>query len=85
MLRISEINTKTEFFNMKGYWDQTLTTTIDNNVFLTWEKTTTSASFLRNDFAIKILCTTEGNEIISIAPFRVTHKGLRSHFGDDVS
>ncbi len=83
MLRISEINTKTEFFNMKGYWDQTLTTTIDNNVFLTWEKTTTSASFLRNDFAIKILCTTEGNEIISIAPFRVTHKGLRSHFGDD--
>ena len=84
MLRISEINTKTEYFNMKGYWDQTLTTTIDNDVFLTWEKTTPSASFLSNDFALKILCTTEGNEIISIAPFHATHKGLKSHFGDGV-
>jgi hypothetical protein len=81
MLRISEINTKREFFEMKGYWDQTLNKSVENNIFLTWEKMAPSVNSLENNSTLKILCASEGNEIVGIAPFRITRKGLSGRFG----
>jgi hypothetical protein len=76
MLRISEINTKMEFFEMKNRWDQTLNKSVEDNVFLTWEKMAPSVNYLGSHSSLKILCATEGDELVGIAPFRVTRKGL---------
>jgi hypothetical protein len=83
VLRISEINTKREFFEMKDRWDQILNKSTENNIFLTWEKMAPSVYSLGNNTALKILYASEGNEIVGIAPFRITRKGL-GHLGYSV-
>jgi hypothetical protein len=72
LLQISEITTKKQFLEMKNYWDQTLDKSLENNIFLTWEKMAPSVNYLPNNSSLKILCATEGNELVGIAPFRIT-------------
>ena len=81
MLCISEINTKKQFFEMKNCWDQTLNKSRENSIFLTWEKMVPSVNYLPNNSSLKILCATEDNELVGIAPFRITRKGLSGPFG----
>ena len=66
---------------MKNHWDQALNKSSENNIFLTWEKMAPSVSYLGNNSSLKILCATEGNELVGIAPFRITRKGLNGPFG----
>jgi hypothetical protein len=65
---------------MKNYWDQTLDKSLENNIFLTWEKMAPSVNYLPNNSSLKILCATEGNEFVGIAPFRITRKRLTGPF-----
>ncbi len=79
MLEISEINTKKEFYDLHDFWDETLKISIENNIFLTWEKMAPSVNYLEKNSSLKILCATEDNRLIGIAPFRITYKGLKGH------
>ena len=81
MLKISEINTKKQFYEMRNRWNQTLNNSKDNNIFLTWEKMAPSVNQLGKDSTIKILCATDGVELVGIAPLRKTHKNLRGNSG----
>jgi CelD/BcsL family acetyltransferase involved in cellulose biosynthesis len=81
MLQISEVNTKKEFYDMKKYWDLVLNKSVENNIFLTWEKMAPSVNQLEEANALKILCATEGNELVGIAPFRISRRGLKGLLG----
>ena len=81
MLKICEINTKQEFYELKKHWDEALTKSIENHIFLTWEKMAPSVNHLDKNSTIKILCATENEKIVAIAPFRLTHKGLKGPLG----
>ena len=81
VLHISEITTKKQFLEMKNYWDQTLNKSLENNIFLTWEKMAPSVDNLANNSSLKILCATENNELVGIAPFRITRKHLPGLLG----
>lgn len=79
-LTISEIKTKRQFYEMKSSWDQALNKSLENNIFLTWEKMAPSVNFLEKESSLKILCATECNEIVGIAPFRITQRRLMGLF-----
>jgi CelD/BcsL family acetyltransferase involved in cellulose biosynthesis len=81
LLIISEINTKKEFFELESQWDKALNRSIENNIFLTWEKMAPSVKHLGRNSSLKILCATENNKLVGIAPLRITHKGLKGYFG----
>ena len=81
MLQISEINSKKQFYEMRTRWNQTLDKSKDNSIFLTWEKMAPSVNQLKKECTIKILCATEGNELVGIAPFRKTRKNLKGNLG----
>ena len=81
MLEINEINTKGEFYELQNFWDETLNRSIENNIFLTWEKMVCSVDHLEKNSSLKILCATEDNKLVGIAPFRITHRGLKGHLG----
>ena len=81
MLQISEINTKKQFYEMRTRWNQTLDKSKDNNIFLTWEKMAPSVNQLDKESSIKILCATDGIELVGIAPFRKTRRSLKANFG----
>lgn len=81
MLQISEINTKSQFYEMRSNWNKTLNQSIEKNIFLTWEKMAPSVNLLEKKSSLKILCATEGNKLVGIAPFRKTRKSLNGHFG----
>ncbi len=84
MLKINEIYTKKQFLNMRKCWDTTLNKSIENNIFLTWEKMAPSVNLLEKESALKILCITEETELIGIAPFRKTRKSLKGNFGYNI-
>ena len=81
MLQISEINTKKQFYEMRTRWNQTLDKSKENNIFLTWEKMAPSVDQLDKKSSIKILCATDGIELVGIAPFRKTRRSLKANFG----
>jgi hypothetical protein len=81
MLEINEINTKKEFYDLQNFWDETLNKSIEDNIFLTWEKMAPSVNHLGQKSTLKILCATENNKLVGIAPFRITHKGLKGYLG----
>jgi hypothetical protein len=66
---------------MKKYWDLVLNKSVENNIFLTWEKMAPSVNQLEAANSLKILCASEGNELVGIAPFRITRRSLKGHFG----
>ena len=66
---------------MKNDWNKTLKKSGENNIFLTWEKMAPSVNSLGKESSLKILCATEGNELVGIAPFRITHRSLKGHIG----
>jgi hypothetical protein len=80
-LRISEVKTREEFYEMRNRWDRVLCKSADNNIFLSWEKMAPSVNHLEQNSSLKILCASEDNNLIAIAPFRITHKGLKGHLG----
>ena len=84
VLQISEINTKEQFYEMKNYWDETLNRSTENNIFLTWEKMAPSVNYMEAKSSLKILCATEGNELVGIAPFRITHRRLKGLLSYDI-
>jgi hypothetical protein len=81
VLRISEINTKREFYELENYWNNALNRSIENNIFLTWEKMAPSVNHLGQNSSLRILCATESNKLVGIAPLRITHIGLKGYFG----
>ena len=84
MLEINEINTKGEFYELQNFWDETLNRSTENNIFLTWEKMAPSVNHLEQNSSLKILCATEDTKLVGIAPFRITHKGLKGYLGYDI-
>jgi CelD/BcsL family acetyltransferase involved in cellulose biosynthesis len=81
MLQVNEINTTNQFYEMRKYWDEVLNKSSENNIFLSWEKMAPSVNHLERENSLKILCATEGNQLVGIAPFRMTQRGLKGHLG----
>ena len=81
MIQISEINSKEQFYEIKKEWNKILNKSAENNIFLTWEKMAPSVNHLGKESSLKILCATEGNKLIGIAPFRITPRSLTGHLG----
>ncbi|MBK5133748.1 GNAT family N-acetyltransferase [Candidatus Bathyarchaeota archaeon] len=84
MLKISEIYTKKQFNNMRKCWNVTLNKSLENNIFLTWEKMAPSVNLIEKESTLKILCASEETELIGIAPFRKTRKSLKGNFGYNI-
>lgn len=76
IFQISEVKTRKQFYEMKDSWDEVLNKSPDDNIFLTWEKMAPSVNLMKRDGTIKILCATEANELVGIAPFRITRGSL---------
>ena len=66
---------------MRRDWNKTLNCSIENNIFLTWEKMAPSVNSMKKEHSLKILCASEGNKIVGIAPFRKTRRSLSGNFG----
>ncbi len=66
---------------MRGYWDSILNFSMENNIFLTWEKMAPSVNHMKKEHSLKILCAYEGDRIVGIAPFRKTRKSVAGNFG----
>jgi hypothetical protein len=79
LLQIREINTKKEFYDLKNCWDKILDSSIEDNIFLTWEKMAPSVNHLGQNSLLKILCATEDDRLVGIAPFRFTYKELKGY------
>jgi hypothetical protein len=61
---------------MRNVWEKTLTSSVENNIFLTWEKTAPSVNQLRDEKSLRILYATDENGVIGVAPFRKTQKSI---------
>ena len=62
---------------MRKLWNKTLNKSAENNIFLTWEKMAPSINQIENENSIKIICATENNKLIGIAPFRKTKRSIK--------
>ena len=77
MLQINEVNTKSQFYKMRKTWNKTLNNSLENSIFLTWEKMAPSVNQIKEKNSLKILCASEAGKIVGIAPFRKTTKSLK--------
>jgi CelD/BcsL family acetyltransferase involved in cellulose biosynthesis len=84
LLRVTEINSFSEFLEMQDYWNKVLGKCHDNNVFLTWENTFSNARLLEKGERLKILLVTDENKIVSIAPFKQSPYSLGGFLSYDV-
>jgi CelD/BcsL family acetyltransferase involved in cellulose biosynthesis len=83
-LQIHEINTKKQFYKMRKHWNNTLNESLENNIFLTWEKMAPSVNRLEKENQLKILYATDSDKLVGIAPFRKSRRSLKGHLNYDV-
>jgi hypothetical protein len=62
---------------MRYLWEKTLSRSVENNIFLTWEKTAPSVNQLKDENSLRVLCATDENGVIGFAPFRKSQKSIR--------
>lgn len=83
-LKIREINTCDQFFELKDYWNKVLKRSRDNHIFLTWEFLSTYVKHFGKETKLKILYIEDKNEIIAIAPLRQSRNSLKNCLGYNV-
>lgn len=77
IMQVEELDDAEDFYVMRDLWEKTLHRSLENNIFLTWEKTAPSIEHLTDKSSLRILCATENDKLVGIAPFRKTQKRLR--------
>lgn len=61
---------------MRNLWENTLCRSLENNIFLTWEKTAPSVNKLKDDNCLRILYAIDKNSVVGVAPFWITKKSV---------
>src|SRR3972149_7050095 len=69
-LKIHEVTTVDQFFELRNCWNDVLERSKDNSLFLTWEHIAVSVKNLSGNQKLKILYVTIANKIVAIAPLR---------------
>jgi len=64
---------------MRSEWNQVLDGISDNTLFLSWERMTPGVKYLGQGSTLKILCATDGEEILGIAPLRKSGRFFNGH------
>jgi hypothetical protein len=64
---------------MRSEWSQVLDGISDNTLFLSWERMAPGVRYLKQGSAIKILCATDGEEILGIAPLKKSSRFVNGH------
>lgn len=65
---------------MRSEWNQVLNESSDNTLFLSWERMAPAVKYLEQGSTLKILCATDGEEILGIAPLRKSGRFFKGHF-----
>lgn len=81
---IREINTKRQFYELRSHWNQILNRSVENSIFLTWEKMEPLVRRMGMKNSLKILYATECDRVVAIAPFRKTRRSLTGKLGYDI-
>ena len=78
-LKVYEINSANEFYNMRNEWNTLLKRTNDNTLFLSWERMAPGIKYLNPGSKLSILYATDGKEILGIAPLRKSNRCFNGH------
>jgi hypothetical protein len=78
-LRVIEVNSFNEFYDMRSEWNRFLNGISDNTHFLSWERMAPGVKYLEQGSTLKILCATDGKEILGIAPLRKSNRYFNGH------
>jgi hypothetical protein len=78
-LEVKEINSVDEFYGMRSEWNKVLNEISDNTFFLSWERMAPGVKYLDQGSTLKILCATDGEEILGIAPLRKSRYFYHGH------
>lgn len=81
MLSITEINTLSDFLELRHNWNKVLTRSRENNIFLTWEYLSTYWKHFGNKAKLRIICVKYKDDIIAIAPLRQSFYGFVGSIG----
>ncbi len=76
MLKIREIYDFDQFTGLREQWNQLLSKSDDNNVFLTWEWLSTWWRHFGKERKLRILLAHEGEEIVAAAPLMLSRYNL---------
>lgn len=68
MLTVTKISSKKDFYNLRNDWNDLLSKSESNNIFLTWEWLYNWWEIFGYDKELKILLVKEDNKLIGIAP-----------------
>jgi CelD/BcsL family acetyltransferase involved in cellulose biosynthesis len=68
MLKVKELNEYDQFLELREQWNNVLSKSKDNEVFLTWEWLSTWWRHYGKDRELKILLAEDGEKIVAIAP-----------------
>lgn len=82
MLSVTEINTFNDLLELRRDWNKILAKSRDNNIYLTWEYTSTFWKHFGKGKKLRILCLADKTGIIAIAPLRqsrYSYAGLLSY------
>jgi hypothetical protein len=64
---------------MRNEWNRVLDETEDNTFFLSWERLAPGVKYLGQGKKLKILCATDGEKILGIAPLRKSARSINGH------
>jgi CelD/BcsL family acetyltransferase involved in cellulose biosynthesis len=78
-LHVQEVDNATAFAALRPQWNELLRDSASDNPFLTWEWQYTWWTHLRESSALRLILVRSGDELIAIAPLRLT-TGQRSWF-----
>jgi len=84
MLKVNEINEINRLFELRHEWNDVLERSRDNHVYLTWEWQSAYWKHFGKERKLRILCITDTNEIIAIAPLRQSRYSFANLFGYNV-
>ena len=75
-MQVHKLEDKSQFYVMRNIWENTLNRSVENSIFLTWEKMAPSVNQLNDESFLRILYAIDDNLLVGIAPFRKTRKSL---------
>ncbi len=76
MLKVKEIDDFEQFVALRDQWNQVLSKSEDNNVFLTWEWLSTWWRHFGKERKLTVLLAQEGENIVAAAPLMISSYNL---------
>ncbi|MHA2009442.1 MAG: GNAT family N-acetyltransferase [Promethearchaeota archaeon] len=84
MLKLYEISEFSQFVELRKKWNNVLSRSLDNSLFLTWEQFAVSAQNLKENQSLRILYVANTENIVAIAPLRKSSYSFKGGFTFDI-